>query len=156
MPGTAIFPHSSDETVPLALRANVERNNILHKHVIIISAGASQLAHVAPEDQVRATHVGPAADGIVHLDLRYGFVDRPDIPSALARAATREPALADADLDNATYFLSRASLALGRSRGMALWRKHLFLLLARNAANPGHTFALPPKRTIIMGSEIDI
>ena len=39
---------------------------------------------------------------------------------------------------------------------MALWRKHLFLLLARNAANPGHTFALPPKRTIIMGSEIDI
>ena len=39
---------------------------------------------------------------------------------------------------------------------MALWRKHLFLLLARNAANPGHTFAFPPKRTIIMGSEIDI
>jgi KUP system potassium uptake protein len=144
VPGTAIFPHPSDETVPLALRSNVERNNILHEHVIIISAGASRLAHVAPEDQLRATNIGPAADGIVHLDLRYGFFDQPDIPTALAHAATSEPALADADLDNATYFLSRASLALGRSHGMAMWRKHLFLLLAHNAANPGHTFALPP------------
>ena len=76
--------------------------------------------------------------------------------STTAPAATSEPALADADLDNATYFLSRASLALGRSHGMAMWRKHLFLLLAHNAANPGHTFALPPKRTIVMGSEIEI
>ena len=156
VPVTAIFPHPSDETVPLALRANVERNNILHEHVIIISAGASRLAHVAPEDQLRATNIGPAADGIVHLDLRYGFFDRPDIPTALTHAATSEPALADADLDNATYFLSRATLALGRSHGMAMWRKHLFLLLAHNAANPGHTFALPPKRTIVMGSEIEI
>ena len=99
VPGTAIFPHPSDETVPLALRANVERNNILHEHVIIVSAGASRLAHVAPEDQLRATNIGPAADDIVHLDLRYGFFDRPDIPTALAHAANREPALADADLD---------------------------------------------------------
>jgi len=156
VPGTAIFPHPSDETVPLALRANVERNNVLHEHVLIISAGASRLAHVAPEDRLRATNIGPAAAGMVHLDLRYGFFDRPDIPTALSHAATSEPALADADLDNATYFLSRASLALGRSHGMAMWRKHLFLLLAHNAANPGHTFALPPKRTIVMGSEIEI
>ncbi len=156
VPGTAIFPHPSDETVPLALRANVERNNILHEHVIIVSAGASRLAHVAPEDQLQATDVGPLSEGVVHLGLRYGFFDRPDIPTALAHAASREPALADADLDNATYFLSRATLAAGRSHGMARWRKHLFLFLAHNAANPGHTFALPPKRTVVMGTEIEI
>jgi KUP system potassium uptake protein len=156
VPGTAIFPHPSDETVPLALRANVERNDILHEHVIIVSAGASRLAHVAPRDRIRATDIGAAADGIVHLDLHYGFFDRPDIPTALAHAAKTEPSLAHADLDNATYFLSRATLAVGRSHGMAMWRKHLFLLLAHNAANPGHTFALPPKRTIVMGSEIEI
>ena len=89
VPGTAIFPHPSDETVPLALRANVERNNILHEHVIIVSAGASRLAHVGPEDQLRATDIGPTADGLVHLDLRYGFFDRPDIPTALAHAANQ-------------------------------------------------------------------
>jgi KUP system potassium uptake protein len=156
VPGTAIFPHPSDETVPLALRANVERNDILHEHVIIVSAGASRQAHVRPGDRLRATTIGPATDDIVHLDLTYGFFDRPDIPTALEHAAHSEPALAGADLDNATYFLSRATLAVGRSHGMAMWRKHLFLLLAHNAANPGHTFALPPKRTIVMGSEIEI
>jgi len=31
---------------------------------------------------------------------------------------------------------------------------HLFLLLAHNAANPGHAFALPPRRAIVMGSEL--
>jgi K+ transporter len=39
---------------------------------------------------------------------------------------------------------------------MAMWRKHLFLLLAHNATNPGHIFAVPPKRTIVMGSEVEI
>ena len=39
---------------------------------------------------------------------------------------------------------------------MAMWRKHLFLFLAHNAANPGHSFALPAKRTIVMGTEIEI
>jgi KUP system potassium uptake protein len=156
VPGTAVFPHPSDETVPLALRANVERNNILHEHVVIVSAGASGQAHVGRHDQVRATPVGPGVDGLVHLDLRYGFFERPDIPTALAHAADQEPALAHADLDDATYFLSHATLALGRSHGMARWRKHLFLFLAHNAANPGHSFALPAKRTIVMGTEIEI
>ena len=26
------------------------------------------------------THVGPSADSLVHLDLHYGFFDRPGIP----------------------------------------------------------------------------
>ena len=144
VPGTAVVPHPSDETVPLALRVNLEQDNALHQHVIIVSAGARQLAHIAPDDQVRATDIGPAAEGIVHLDLRYGFFDRPDIPAALAHAATTEPALADTEVDNATYYVSRAILTIGRRRGMATWRKHLFLLLARNAADPALTFALLP------------
>ena len=156
VPGTAIFPHPSDETVPLALRANVEQNKILHEHVVIVSAQARRSAHVPSDDQLRATNIGPSADGIVHLDLRYGFFDRPDIPAALAHAANTEPALADADLDEATYFVSRASLTRGHSRGMATWRKRLFIVLAHNAADPGRAFALPPHRTVMMGTEIEL
>ena len=119
--------------------------------------GPVRLAHVAPEDQLRATDIGPAArrhraPGPALRLLRPARY--PHRPSATPPIS--EPALADADLDNATYFLSHATLALGRSHGMAMWRKHLFLLLAHNAANPGHTFALPPKRTIVMGTEIEI
>ncbi|MGI8880486.1 MAG: potassium transporter Kup, partial [Jatrophihabitans sp.] len=37
VPGTAVFPHPTKETVPLALRANVEFNRVLHEHVVIVS-----------------------------------------------------------------------------------------------------------------------
>src|SRR6202007_2881580 len=37
VPGTAIFLNRGKETAPLALRANVEHNHVLHEHVIILS-----------------------------------------------------------------------------------------------------------------------
>lgn len=156
VPGTAVFPHPSEETVPMALRTNLERNNLLHEHVVIVSAGARRLAHVPADEQLKAAAGAPVDDGIVRLELRYGFFDRPDMPAALAGAASAGGILEGIDVADATYFLSRATLHEGAEAGMASWRKHLFLLLARNAADPGHVFALPPERTIVMGSQIDI
>jgi KUP system potassium uptake protein len=39
---------------------------------------------------------------------------------------------------------------------MARWRKRLFVVLWRNAASPIEFFRLPPERTVIVGSEIEI
>jgi KUP system potassium uptake protein len=156
VPGTAVFPHPSDETVPAALRANVERNNVLHKHVVIVSVRAQRLAHVATEDALKVRTVGSPSDGIAHVDLSYGFFDRPDIPGAVAKVIAAQPALAGADAADATYFLSRPSLEIGKTKGMAKWRKHLFLILARNAADPDQTYGLPPERTVTMGTALEL
>lgn len=156
VPGTAVFPHPSDETAPAALRANLERNNVLHQQVVIVSVRARRLAHIDADEALAIRTVGERSDGIVHVELGYGFFDRPDIPAAVADAARREPALAGADVEHATYFLSRPSLSIGTAKGMARWRKHLFLLLARNAADPERTFGLPAERTVTMGTAIEI
>ena len=37
VPGIAIFPHPNKDSTPLALRANVKHNHVLHEHVIIVS-----------------------------------------------------------------------------------------------------------------------
>jgi len=37
VPGTAVFLNRGKATAPLALRANVEHNKILHEHVIILA-----------------------------------------------------------------------------------------------------------------------
>ena len=37
VPGTAVFLNRGKETAPLAMRANVERNHVLHEHVVIVS-----------------------------------------------------------------------------------------------------------------------
>ena len=40
--------------------------------------------------------------------------------------------------------------------GMARWRKRLFVVIARNAANPVALFGLPDDRTVVMASHIEL
>ena len=65
MPGTAVFPHPTKETTPLALRANVEHNHVLHEHVVIVSGEPENVPHVAEADRRdRVDELGYADDGI--------------------------------------------------------------------------------------------
>ncbi|SDJ04781.1 KUP system potassium uptake protein [Frankineae bacterium MT45] len=156
IPGTAVFPHPSKETTPLALRANVTHNGVLHRTVIIFSAEPRNVPHIDPSDQVTIDHLGSETDGIVHVTMRYGFFDAPNIPEVLAR--TSRPGVAEFDLDpsQTSYFVSRASLSVTRAPGMSRWRKKLFITLARNAANPVGFFDLPEDQTVIMGSQVEV
>ena len=47
-------------------------------------------------------------------------------------------------------------LLLGGRAADLLGRKRLFIVLAHNAADPGRAFALPPHRTVMMGTEIEL
>ncbi|WP_375483169.1 potassium transporter Kup [uncultured Jatrophihabitans sp.] len=154
VPGTAVFPHPSKETTPLALKANVDFNNVLHEHVVLVSVHTENVPHVPPEEQIEVDDLGFSDDGIVHLDLRFGFQDVRDVPDALCRAVGLSPEL-DLDPDQAYYFLSRLSLLRGgHSTDMATWRKRVFIGLAHNAANPADSFKLPDERTVIMGAHL--
>jgi KUP system potassium uptake protein len=156
VPGTAVFPHPSKDTTPLALRANVEHNHVLHEHVVIVSAQAQNVPHVPVDEQLSIDDLGYADDGIFHLTVRYGFSDEPHLPDALRRAGARDQHEVDVDPDTASYFLSRATLRLGDAPGMRRWRKKLFIGLAHNAANPADYFCLPGDRTVVMGSHVEI
>ena len=39
---------------------------------------------------------------------------------------------------------------------MRLWRKKLFVAIARNAANPVAYFNLPDEDTVVMGAHVDL
>jgi len=78
-----VFPHPSGQTTPLALRANVEHNQVLHEHVVIVSAQAQNVPHIRQADRLRIDELDHADDGIVYLTIRYGFADRIDVPRSL-------------------------------------------------------------------------
>jgi len=157
VPGTAVFPHPGKETTPLALRANVEHNQVVHENVIIVSASAANVPHVAPAERLTVDDLGYDYDGVQHLSVRFGFSDAPDLPGAL-----REACAAGAfergvvEVDGASYFLSRGSIRKTSAPGLARWRKTLFLTLAHNAADPAAYFSLPGDRTVTMGSDVDL
>jgi KUP system potassium uptake protein len=155
VPGTAVFPHPSKDTTPLALRANVDHNHVLHEHVVIVSAQSENVPHIPADERLMIDHLQHTDDGIVHLTVRHGFQDDQDIPAALRAMKGTEPEL-DFDPETATYFLSKITLRRGSGRSMSLWRKRLFIGLSHNAASPAQYFGLPEESTVVMGSQIDL
>jgi KUP system potassium uptake protein len=159
VPGTAVFPHPSKETTPLALRANVEFNHVMHEHVVIVSIRSENVPHVPIGERLGVDELGYSDDGIVHLTMRFGFQDEPDIPAMLRRAVGIGAEL-DIDPDHASYFLSRISIERGAQKDteprMATWRKRLFVGLAHNAASPAAYFCLPLDRTVVMASRVEL
>ena len=154
--GIGVFPHPTKDTTPLALRANVEHNHVLHKHVLIVSARPEGVPHVKPEDQLVVDDLGYDDDGIMHLTVRYGFFDSPNLPAAVEKAAADGLIPFHVDIDDVSYFLSRGALRRTDGAGMSRWRKQLFIVLAHNAGDPAEIFGLPRNQTVIMGSDVDV
>jgi KUP system potassium uptake protein len=156
VPGTAVFLNSNTKTTPLALRANVEHNHVLHERVIIISLKTERVPHISDDDRLTSDHLGEPHDGITGLTARFGFQDDPNIPAALRLAARQGLLEGDVDIDGASYFLTQITIVDSGDAGMSRWRKKLFLTMAHNAANPAQYFRLPDNRTVTMGERIDL
>ncbi|HYY11034.1 MAG TPA: potassium transporter Kup [Kineosporiaceae bacterium] len=156
VPGTAVFPHPTKDTAPLALRANVDHNHVRHEQIVIVSARAANVPYVDPPDRLHVDDLGYDDDGIYHLTVKYGFSEAPNIPRALARARDEGRLAAAVDVERASFFLSRASIRATPAPGMPRWRKAIFVALAHNAANPAEYFGLPADRTVVMGTHVDV
>jgi KUP system potassium uptake protein len=153
-PRTGIFLDANPETTPLALRANVEHNCILHESVVIVSVQTLNVPHVHEDERVTVDDLGYRDDGITHLSAKFGFQDDLDVPRTLRHAAHRLER--EVDFDAVSYFLSRISIIATDEPGMARWRKKLFIAIARNSASPVPYFHLPDERTIVMAAHVEL
>jgi len=150
-----VFLNRGKATAPLAMRANVAHNHILHEHVVILAIETAPVPHVAPADRVVVDDLGYTDDGISHVTAYFGYMQDPNVPDVLrlAAAAGLEGPL---DIDDASYFLSTIELRVGRDPGMTRWRKRLFVATARITTDAAEYFGLPRDRTVIMGSRITV
>ena len=155
VPGTAVFLNRGKETTPLAMRANVEHNHVRHEHVLIISLETEPVPRVPPAERVTVDNLGHANDGILHVSIRFGYMDSPDLPAAL-RLLDPETTEGPLQLEQASYFLSKIELRRGDQPTMAGWRKRLFIATSYITADAAEHFGLPRDRTVIMGSHIQV
>jgi KUP system potassium uptake protein len=155
VPGTAVFLHATRDTAPLALRANLEHNHVLHRSVVIVLIKTLNVPHVDVADRVIADDLGYRDDGISHVTVHFGFRDRQNVPETLAVAAARGVE-GTIDVERASYFLSRITVVPTDAAGMRSWRKRLFVVMWRNEADPAAYFAVPDERAVTMGSIIEL
>lgn len=166
VPGVGVFLTPNLKATPLALRANVEHNHVLHDRVIIVSVRFERAPHVAdvsrvvPETPILFSGATGdplgTAETISLFTVRFGFLDEPDVPSALRLAAQRQVIGGDCDIDHATYFLSNITIVPTDTPGIAGWRKKLYVAMARNAADPAEYFRLPDTRTVTTSGRIQL
>ena len=155
MAGTAVFLNRGKETAPLAMRANVEHNRVLRRHVVIMSIDTVPVPRLSDDQRITIDELGYKRDGIIHVSTCYGYMERPNIPAALRLL---DPAHTEGhiDVDSATYFLSKLELAAGDEPTMPRWRKRLFIATSYITADAAGYFSLPLEQTVIIGSRIEV
>ncbi|MDT5244313.1 MAG: system potassium uptake protein [Mycobacterium sp.] len=153
--GTAVFLSRGNKTAPLALRANVKHNHVLHDHVVIVTIDTLSIPRVEDSGRMEIDPLGDAHDGIIHVTARFGYMETPDVPRVLRLLdpARTEGLIA---IDDASFFLSKIELTKGGELTMPAWRRNLFIATSRLSSDGAEFFGLPQDRTLIEGSRIAV
>jgi KUP system potassium uptake protein len=153
VPGTAVVLGRMAKGVPLALSHNVRCNHVLYENVLLVAVTTTETPRVSDEDGVAVT---PIAYGITRVELRFGFMEQPDVPKALEAAMARGQ-IAKCDLSRVIYYTGHETIIpSGRRPGLARWREELFAFMHHNAQRPGAYFKIPSSQIMEIGVEFEI
>jgi len=150
VPGTAIFMDRTPKATPHALLHNLKHNKVLHETVILMTVTTEEQPHLEEKDRVTVESLGA---GVHRINIRFGFMEDPNIPDVLEKISHPELKL---DPGQTSYFLGRETLVPTSRRGMAIWRERLFIWMSRNATSAARFFSLPPNRVVEMGAQIEL
>ena len=148
--GTAVFMTSTMGVTPPILLHHFKHNKVLHEKVVLFTIVTEGIPEVAKRDRIQMREL---QHGFSEVIAHYGFMQTPNVPLALRRAA--ELGL-EFDPGAVSYFLGRETLLTTGRSGMSNWRKRLFVYLARNARPANTFFRIPPNRVIELGAQVEL
>jgi KUP system potassium uptake protein len=150
VPGTAVFLTANLDAVPRALLHNLKHNKVLHDRVVTLKVETEDVPRVPISERVQVEHLGANFHRVV---LRYGFMERPDVPAALrsCQLGPPEPTLMDT-----SFFLSRETYLPSSRPDLPRWREQIFIHMANAALDATRFFRLPADRVVELGSQVEI
>ncbi len=150
VPGTAIFFTSDPDSAPTALLHSLKHYKVLHEQNVILTLTTDELPRIPAEERVIVEGISKT---FTRLRLRYGFMETPDVPKALA--AARKLGW-EFDMMKTSFFLSRRSLKPAAHSGMPRWQDRLFIALARTANDATAYFQIPSGRVVEIGTQVTV
>src|SRR6201994_3453068 len=148
--GTAVFLNSAPEFAPTALLHNLKHNKILHEHNVVLTIETAHTPRVDLADRVKMKTV---SDKFAKVRLRFGFMETPNVPKALAIARKLGWQF---DIMSTSFFVSRRSLKPAAQSGMPRWQDRLFIGLSRSANDAIDYFQIPTGRVVEVGTQVTI
>jgi KUP system potassium uptake protein len=148
--GTAVFLTSDPNFAPTALLHNLKHNKVLHEHNVVLTIETAQTPRVSLANRVRMETV---SDKFATVRLRFGFMETPNVPKALAVARKLGWQF---DIMSTSFFVSRRSLKPSAQSGMPRWQDRLFIGLSRSANDAIDYFQIPTGRVVEVGTQVTI
>ncbi|MER2263604.1 potassium transporter Kup [Methylobacterium oxalidis] len=145
VPGTAVFLTGKSGDTPGALIHNVKHNRVLHAHNLILTVHTEDVPRITDGERVTVKRL---SDAFSCVSVRFGFMEMPDLPRALAGAGL--------DAGDFSYFLTRRVLLASPDTGMPVWQDRLYIAMARISTDASRYFRIPVDRAVEIGAQISI
>jgi KUP system potassium uptake protein len=150
VPGTAVFLSANPAVVPRALLHNLKHNKVLHERIVVLKVETEDVPRVPASKRVEIEHLGANFHRVL---VRYGFMERPDVPAALTSCQLGPP---EPTLMDTSFFLSRETYIPSGQPDLPRWREQIFIHMADTALDATRFFKLPPNRVVELGTQIEI
>jgi KUP system potassium uptake protein len=158
--GVAVFLATDVDVVPLALLHHLQHDQVLHETVVLLKVSTEDVPRVRAADRLALAELRLGFNTVV---AHYGFMEEPDVPrimkrAALLSAADGAPFIPD-DPAMTTYYLGRVTVippATSEVGRMFRWRVMLFRWLKRNERSATLYFGIPANRVVELGTRVEL
>jgi KUP system potassium uptake protein len=150
VPGTAVFLTADRSSAPTALLHSLKHYKVLHEQNVVLTIITENTPRVPAADRISIEPLGKLFTRIL---IRFGFMETPNVPKALALARRRGW---NFDIMSTSFFLSRRSVRPDVRSGMPAWQDRLFIILAKNADDASSYFQLPTDRVVEIGTQVTV
>lgn len=147
--GTVVVLAPTATEIPRVLLVHVDHNHALHERVVIVSVVTKDVPAVPDDLRVQ---VVPMRGGCFFVRVRFGFMDDPDVPAALALCA---PLGLDISIAEAVFMVGREKVVPMRtehSGHMLYARKVVFAGMKSVTSSASDYFNLPSGRVLELGT----
>jgi KUP system potassium uptake protein len=151
VPGTAIFLTRMADTTPLLLVRHVEQIGALQESVVTLTVKFADVPRIPRAERL---DVQKLAEGFWQITAHFGFVQVPDLTTALRQAKASG---CEIDLKHAIFFSARDAVVAKRTHYLAARaRLLLFAFMLRNAVRAVDLFRIPTDNFIEIGRLVEI
>jgi KUP system potassium uptake protein len=122
----------------------------LHERSIILTFVRTEVPRLTRDERVAVETVAP---GIHRVIAHYGFMEQPNAVAALRLAEEHGLTF---EAGRTVYIVGRNTPIVTGRRTMAIWRKRLFALMARNSQVAYRYFGVPTHRLLEVGGQTEL
>jgi KUP system potassium uptake protein len=149
VPGTAVFLTRTARSIPPVLLNHVAQMKSLQETVVTLTVIFEQMPRVS---EANRAEVKSMSDGLWHVAVHFGFIEVPNLVTALMRAKELG---CPVRLDDAVYFAASDEVVRSQKHPRLWpWQRMLFAFLYRNAVRASDRFDLPAERFLEIGRQV--